>query len=331
MPALRYRSLVVDVIRELQPNQSIEPQQGAGHAVTIGFFDGVHRGHASVVQKTKELADAAGVKTAVVTFDPHPASLVRPENAPQLLTSLDQKLELLEAEGVDTVIVVNFDTEQASETAEDFVLRVLVSGLQAKAVVVGADFHFGKGRGGNVAMLTALGETYGFGVHGLELISRVDRQAESVSSTSIRRALAGGEVETAARLLGRPHEVRGVVSLGDQRGRTIGFPTANVAVPKNMALPADAVYAAWYIRPDGSKHPAAVNVGKRPTFYQDAEHSLVEAHLIGFDGDLYDEEAKVRFVSLIRSEQRFDGIDALKAQLMLDIDQASAVLEKDAS
>lgn len=320
---LRYRFFLVDVIRDLQLDQS----EGIEHAVTIGVFDGVHRGHAAVIAATKDLADSVDAKTAVITFDPHPATLVRPETAPQLLTTLDQKIELLEAQGVDTVMVVNFDTDQASETAEDFVLRVLVGGLNTRAVIVGSDFHFGKARGGNVSMLESLGAMHNFDVHGLELLTRADKTAESVSSTSIRRALAGGEVETAARLLGRSHEIRGVVAHGDQRGRTIGFPTANVAVPKNMAIPADAVYAAWYIRPDGSRHAAAVNVGKRPTFYQDAEHSLVEAHLIGFDGDLYDEPARVQFVSLIRSEQRFDGIDALKAQLMLDIAQASSVLE----
>lgn len=319
----RYRFSLVDIIRDIQqPTSASSP-----HAVTIGVFDGVHKGHNAVIAATKKLAEDAGAKTAVITFDPHPATLVRPETAPLLLTTLDQKLELLESQGVDTVYVVNFDTDQASETAEDFVMRVLVSGLSARAVVVGSDFHFGKARGGNVELLESLGKLHNFRVHGLDLIARPDGHAESVSSTAIRRALAGGEVETAELLLGRPHEIRGPVVEGDQRGRTIGFPTANIAVPRNMAMPADAVYAAWYYRPDGTRHPAAVNIGKRPTFYQDAEHSLLEAHLIGFAGDLYGEEARVQFVSLLRSEQRFDGIESLKGQLAVDIEAATEILK----
>lgn len=317
-----YGSAVVDVIRDLQ-NQ---PLERSPHAVTIGVFDGVHRGHNHVISATRELASKLDAKTAVITFDPHPASLVRPETAPLLLTSLEHRLELLEAQDVDTVFVVEFDSEQASETAEDFVMRVLVTSLQTRAVLVGQDFHFGKGRGGNVETLSKLGSLHGFEVHGIDLVPRADGHPEPVSSTAIRRALRGGEVATAARLLGRPHEIRGPVVQGDQRGRTIGFPTANIAVSRKMAMPADAVYAAWYIRPDGTRYPAAVNIGKRPTFYQDAEHSLLEAHLIGFEGDLYGEEARVQFVSLLRSEQRFDGIDSLKDQLSVDIQSALSVL-----
>ncbi len=324
----RYRPLVVDVIRDLQQHASDNSEQTTQeHAVAIGVFDGVHRGHVAVIEATKALANKAGAKMAVVTFDPHPATLVRPETAPKLLMCLDQKLELLEAHGVETVVVVQFDTDQASETAEDFVMRVLVNGLKTRSVVVGSDFHFGKGRGGNVELLQSLGQVYGFEVAGLDLIPRSKNRPESVSSTAIRRALAGGEVATAAKLLGRHHEIRGLVVLGDQRGRTLGFPTANIEVPSAIAVPADAVYAAWYFRPDGTRHPAAVNIGKRPTFYQDAEYSLPEAHLIGFEGDLYDEVARVQFVSLLRSEQRFDGIESLKDQLAIDIQRATEVLK----
>ena len=149
-----------------------------------------------------------------------------------------------------------------------------------------------------------------------------------MSSTAIRRALAGGDVVTASQLLGRYHEVRGPVVEGDHRGRTIGFPTANVAVPRDRAIPADAVYAGWYTRPDGSTWPCAINIGKRPTFYQDAEHSLLEAHLLDFEGELYHEPARIRFVELLRSEQRFDGIDALKAQLGRDIARAREILDR---
>ena len=200
--------------------------------------------------------------------------------------------------------------------------------LGARAVVVGSDFHFGKDRVGNVDLLAKLGEQHGFEVEGLDLLPLPDGTVDSVSSTAIRRAVAGGEVSTATKLLGRYHEVRGPVVMGDQRGRTIGFPTANVAVARQMAIPADGVYAGWYIRPDGTRWPTAINVGKRPTFYQDAEHSLLEAHLIGFEGDLYDEPGRVQFVELLRSERRFDGIDALVAQLQQDVSQAQELLDR---
>ena len=226
------------------------------------------------------------------------------------------------------MLIVPFDAARAEETSEEFVKSVLVDSMKAKAVVVGHDFHFGKGRTGNVDLLVELGRSNGFEVEGLQLLPRPDGTVESVSSTSIRRALAGGDVDVASRLLGRYHEVRGPVVEGDRRGRTIGFPTANVAVPRDRALPADAVYACWYVRPDGTSHPCAVNIGKRPTFYRDAEHSLMEAHLIGFDGELYGEEARVRFVQLLRSEQRFDGIDALQAQLARDVEQARELLDR---
>ncbi len=267
------------------------------------------------------------MKTAVVTFDPHPAYVLRPESAPLLLTDLEQKLDLLEACGVDTAVVVDFDRDRSKETAEEFVERVVVGCLGAKAVIVGSDFHFGANRSGNVEMLTKLGAEHGFEVEGVQLLPRSNAVNESVSSTAIRRALAGGEVATATAMLGRHHEIRGPVTEGDQRGRTIGFPTANVAVPRHMAIPADAVYAGWFVRQDGTRWPAAINIGKRPTFYQNAEHSLLEAHLIGFEGDLYGESAKVQLVELLRSEQRFDGIDALKDQLQKDVAKAKELLE----
>ncbi len=300
----------------------------SAHALTIGAYDGVHRGHQAVIRQTQQIASSLGVLTAVVTFEPHPARVLRPESAPLLLTNLDHKLELLEESGVDTVLVIPFDEEWAAYSPADFVDRALIEGLRPKAVVVGQDFHFGSRRTGNVDVLRELGVERGFEVHGVDLLPRPDGKVESVSSTAIRRALDGGEIATASRLLGRPHELRGPVVKGDQRGRTIGFPTANVAVSREMKLPADAVYAAWFFGDDGERRPAAVNIGKRPTFYQDAERSLLEAHLIGFDGDLYGQEARVQFVELIRSEQRFEGIDALRDQLQRDVAHAAELLDK---
>ena len=311
------------ILRDLEPCADLE----ADHALTIGVYDGVHLGHQTVIRATQRAADRLGVKMALVTFDPHPAYVLRPESAPKLLTDLDQKLDLLDQCGVDTVVVLPFDATRSGETAEEFVGTVIAECLRAKAVVVGSDFHFGKGRTGNVELLTKLGHYHGFEVEGLELLPRPNGIQESVSSTSVRRALAGGDVKTAARLLGRNHEIRGPVVMGDKRGRTIGFPTANVAVKSTLAMPADAVYAGWYVQPDGSRWPSAINIGKRPTFYRNAEHSLLEAHLIGFEGDLYGESARVQLVELLRSEQRFDGMDALAAQLERDIERAAEVLD----
>lgn len=297
-----------------------------GCAVTIGVYDGVHLGHQAVIAATQDEARRRGIDTAVVTFDQHPATILRPESAPPLLTSLDQKLELLEQAGADFVYVVEFDEVRSKESPEDFVNDVLVSCLRAQAVVVGEDFHFGHQRRGNVALLREMGEKYGFEVTGLPLLQRGDEVTEPVSSTAIRRVLAGGDVRAAAAMLGRLFELRGTVVQGDQRGRLLGFPTANIPVSTTMAIPADAVYAGWYTHPDGTRHPAAINLGRRPTFYEHAEHSVLEAHLLDFDGDLYGEPARVEFVELLRSEMRFDGVDALIAQLKVDVANTRKVL-----
>jgi riboflavin kinase / FMN adenylyltransferase len=302
------------------------PEGYDGFSATVGMYDGVHLGHRAVIRAAQEAGQRLGVPTAVVTFDPHPAQVLRPQIAPRLLTSLDQKLELLEDCGVDATVVVPFDEVRAGETPAEFVEGVLVDCLRVRAVVVGQDFHFGKGRTGNVAVLRDLGQELGFEVEGVPLLPRPDGTVEAVSSTTIRRALDTGDISTATRLLGRYHEVRGFVATGDERGRTIGFPTANVEVPAQQAMPADAVYAGWYLRPDGSRHMAAINLGRRPTFYERADHSLLEAHLLDFDGDLYGEEARVQFVGQLRTEVRFEGITALKAQLERDIEAARRLL-----
>jgi len=306
--------------------------QGAGLAVeisvacTIGVFDGVHVGHQEVFRTVRAMAEQLGVASAVVTFDSHPAHVVRPESAPRLLTSLEQKLELIEAAGIDYTYVVHFDEERAATSAEEFVQQVFVEALNAKAIVVGEDFHFGASRSGNVGALTRLGEENGFEVHALELIRHNDDAREPVSSTKIRRALAGGDVARAAEMLGRLYEVGGVVQHGDRRGQQIGFPTANIPVSKVMAWPADAVYAGWCCLPDGSRHRCAINIGRRPTFYEHAENSLLEAHLIDFDGDLYGDEVKVSFAAFLRSERKFEGIDQLVEQLKADVDDARSLL-----
>jgi riboflavin kinase/FMN adenylyltransferase len=305
---------------------SVPPFPGERSVVTIGAYDGVHRGHQAVIGEVRRRAAQAGARSVVITFDRHPASVVRPESAPRVLTDLDQKLELLAATGVDATVLVRFDPTQAAESPLDFARRVLVQCLAARAVVVGEDFHFGKGREGNVVTLRDLGQVADFEVFPMPLLQRTDGPDESLSSTAIRRAMAGGQVELAALLLGHPFEARGVVVTGDQRGRLLGFPTANVEVPNLICLPADGVYAGYYVRPDGSEHPCAMNLGRRPTFYEHADHSLLEAHLLDFNADLYGERAKVRFTHFLRSERKFDGFEAIKAQLQLDIEHARTVL-----
>ena len=294
-----------------------------GSVVTIGAYDGVHRGHRALIADVRRLAGERGCVSAVVTFDRHPATVVRPDSAPKLLTDLEQKLELLADTGVDYALVIHFDEHRAAESAGDFVKEILVDCLHARSVVVGHDFHFGRGREGNVPFLMAAGAEHGFDVLGIKLI---EDDGAAVSSTEIRRRLGDGDVEGAAELLGRPHEVRGTVIEGDRRGRELGFPTANIAVPADIQLPADGIYAAWYERPDGSVHPAALSLGRRPTFYENAEASLLEANLLDFDADLYGERAKVRFVKRLRDEQKFDSIDALTAQIARDVDTTRRVL-----
>lgn len=294
------------------------PRPPAGSIVTIGVYDGVHLGHRALLSRVTAMATDLGSRSVVVTFDPHPATVVRPDSAPKLLTGLDQRLELLASTGLDLTLVIRFDEDRSKESAEDFVREVLADCLRTRAVVVGHDFHFGHRRGGNVPLLQAMGAELGFDVLGLTLVPDPD-EGQVVSSTRVRDLLATGRVAAAAALLGRPHEVRGVVEKGDERGRELGFPTANVAVAGEILLPADGVYAGWYQRPDGSLVPAAINLGRRPTFYEHATESLLEAHLLDFSGDLYGEPARVRFVERLRDEVRFEDAEALVAQMHADV------------
>jgi riboflavin kinase/FMN adenylyltransferase len=307
------------------------PTSPDGCAVTIGAYDGVHLGHRAVIATVRERAAERGLPTTVVTFDRHPAMVVRPETAPRLLTDLEQKLELLEDTGVERVVVIHFDEQRASEEAADFVDEVLVGQLGTRLVVVGDDFHFGRGRRGNVALLREMGEREGFEVAGLDLVGADGLPAaadtDRVSSTAIRHLLTAGSLDQANAWLGRPHEVRGVVKPGDKRGRALGFPTANVSVPGDILLPADGIYAGWYERPDGTVHPTALSLGRRPTFYQEAHASLLECYLLDFDGDLYEEPAHVRFVARLRGERRFESVEALVAQMDLDVREARKRLD----
>jgi riboflavin kinase/FMN adenylyltransferase len=310
--------VITDLSRPIWP--------GERSVVTIGAYDGVHLGHQAVIADVIAHSHALQARSAVVTFDRHPASVVRPETAPRLLTDDRQKLELLERTGVGAVVVIHFDHEQAAEEPGHFVQRVMVDALGVRKIVVGEDFHFGRRRAGNVTLLRQLGEQHGFDVDPLDLLPRLDGVDEPISSTAVRRALAGGQVERAAAMLGRPLEVRGPVVGGDRRGRTLGFPTANVEVPNAICLPADGVYAGWYERPGGDVYGCVMNLGRRPTFYEHSDHSLLEVHLLDFSGDLYGEQAKVRFTDFIRGERKFDGLDALVQQVRVDIEHAHRAL-----
>ena len=316
----------MEIVTESAP---LAPPAG-GSAVTIGAYDGVHLGHRALLAELRTRADADGLATVVVTFDRPPAAVVRPASAPLLLCDLDQKLELLASAGVDRTVVVHFDEERANETAEEFVVRELVGGLGARLVVVGEDFHFGHGRKGNVALLAEMGAVHGFDVDGVTLASADDVAGElapPVSSTRVRSLVAAGDVEGAAALLGRPHQVRGPVVTGDRRGGAeLGFPTANLAVPAEICLPAPGIYAGWYERPDGARHQAAVSVGRRPTFYGADGELLVEAYLLDFDGDLYGEPARLSFVHRLRDELAFDSVDELVVQMGRDVDRARELL-----
>jgi len=290
-----------------------------GAVVTIGVYDGVHLGHHAVLRLVRKLADASDLDAVCVTFDRHPAEVVRPESAPKLLTTTEQKLELLDATGfLDRCFVLHFDEDRSREPAEDFVHEVLVKGAAARIVVVGADFHFGRARGGNVALLETMGAELGFEVVGLGLQALPG--GPIYSSTRIRELLQEGDVTGAAELLGRPHEVRGQVQLGDRRGRELGFPTANLMVPARICLPADGIYAGTFVGPDGVERATAISLGRRPTFYEKAEMSLLEAYVLDFDGDLYGDEVKVRFVERLRGEERFDTVEALVEQMKLDVE-----------
>ncbi len=316
------------------------PPRGKGSVVTIGAYDGVHLGHRAVIAEVMELARQRGETSTVVTFDRHPAQVIRPDSAPRLLTDLDQKLELLQATGIDRAFVVHFDVERAAESAEDFVQKVLVDCLNTEQIVVGEDFHFGHLRRGDVALLKEMGARLNFSVHGHKLVGpdgRAARDDAQVSSTAIRRAIHEGRTADANHMLGRPHEIRGVVVPGDQRGRTIGFPTANVAVPTEMLMPADGIYAGRIAsvpdQPGGGSSgsltkplPAAIYVGKRPTFYDSEAMTLLEVHILDFKDDIYGQRVAVQFTDRIRGDFKFMSVEDLTAQLQMDCDRARELL-----
>ncbi|TDC27366.1 bifunctional riboflavin kinase/FAD synthetase, partial [Micromonospora sp. 15K316] len=290
--------------------------------VTIGVFDGVHRGHQATIGHAVARARELGVQSVVLTFDPHPAEVVRPGSHPAVLTESARKAELIEELGVDVLCVVPFTPEFSRLPAEAFVHDVLVEHLHATRVVVGNNFRFGHRAAGDVALLEQLGHTFGFSVEGGPLVAE---EGTVFSSTYIRSCVDAGDVGAAAAALGRPHRVEGVVVRGDQRGRELGFPTANLLCHRYAAIPADGVYAARLVR-RGQREPlmAAVSVGTNPTF--SGRERRVEAYALDFAGDLYGERLALDFVAHLRGQIRYDSIEPLIAQMNQDVERTRKVL-----
>ena len=299
--------------------------------LTIGNFDGVHLGHVTILDKVIERARAIDGEAVLYTFEPHPRKVLQPDHPPRLLATFEQKLEFLEEARVDVVVAEPFDLEFSQTTPETFIHEFVHEKIQPKEVYVGYDFHFGRDREGSMRLLTELGPQLGFSV---TIIPEVKVGGEDLNSTRIRSLLTEGDVEEAAALLGRPFAVRGVVVGGMRRGREIGFPTANLA-PQNEILPGPGVYACRVkILEDakgaatGESYGAVTNVGYRPTF-EDGRDLVAEAHLIDFSGDLYDSKIELSFLKLLRGEQKFDSVDALKAQIARDVSEGRELLQSD--
>ncbi|KOV11737.1 riboflavin kinase [Streptomyces sp. XY431] len=297
------------------------PADWGRSVVTIGSFDGVHRGHQLIINRVVERARERGVRSVVVTFDPHPSEVVRPGTHPPLLAPQPRRAELIEELGVDAVLVLPFTTEFSKESPEEFFRQVLVDALHACLVVEGPNFRFGHRAAGNVALLAELGRAADCGVEVVDLQVRgTVGDGEPFSSTLTRRLVASGDVAGAAEVLGRPHRVEGEVVRGAQRGREMGYPTANVDTVPHSAVPADGVYAGW-LTADGERMPAAISVGTNPTFDNTAR--TVEAYAIDRVGlDLYGLHVAVEFLVYLRGMEKFDSIEALLDRMADDVKRA---------
>ncbi|HSM02698.1 MAG TPA: bifunctional riboflavin kinase/FAD synthetase [Acidimicrobiia bacterium] len=292
----------------------------AGRALAIGVFDGVHLGHRHVLDVLRDRASGEGMEPGVLTFDPHPLAVVAPDRAPAMLTGIEHRLELLGGLGVELAAVLDFGEPVRGWSPATFVTEVISRALGAKVVVVGEDFRFGKDRTGHVGLLREMGSALGFETEVVPLVGE-DRP---ISSTRIRELIAVGDVTGAAVALTRPHELWGEVVAGAGRGRSIGIPTANLAVPPGMAMPAPGVYAVTAGLDADEALPAVANIGTRPTF--EGRGTTVEVHLLDFDDDLYGETLRARFIARLRDERRFDGPDDLVEQINRDIEGARELL-----
>ena len=295
--------------------------------VTIGEFDGVHRGHRRIVDRAVQIGAERQLPVVVITFDPHPDEVIRPGSHPPFLCSGRRRAELLAGLGADALCVLPFTLEFSRLDPDEFVQTVLVERLHAAAVVEGEDFRFGHKAAGDVKLLEKLGEKYDFTAEGMALLVA---DGGTVSSTTIRQMLATGDVAAAAKVLGRPHRVEGVVVRGQQRGRALGFPTANLETPPHTAIPADGVYAGWLATLDADgrdkqRWPAAISIGTNPTFGEGDR--TVEAYALDrTDLDLYGVHAAIDFTARLRGTLRFDSVDALVEQMRRDVDHTREVL-----
>jgi riboflavin kinase / FMN adenylyltransferase len=296
---------------------------------TIGVFDGIHRGHQQIIARARQLAGERGLPTVLLTFTPHPSEVVRPGSHPPQLTTNTRKAELAAELGVDVVVFLPFTLEFSKLTPEEFIHQAVVADLHTDAVVVGENFRFGHKAAGDVAMLAELGSRWGFDAEGVPLLRDGGRP---ISSTYIRSCVEAGDMAATAQALGRPHRLDGVVVRGDQRGRGLGFPTANVRTASYAAVPADGIYAGRVVRIDEWGNtltdlpalPSAVSVGTNPTF--DGRHRSVEAYVLDFEGDLYGQNLGVEFVHRLRGMVRFDSVEDLITQMTDDVARTRQLL-----
>lgn len=290
--------------------------------LAIGVFDGVHRGHQAVITTAARHAEAAGGTAVVVTFDPHPAKILRPQESPRLLTATQHKIALIRALGVSHLLVLKFDRELASTAPADFVRQLVASAKPLREICVGEEWSFGKNRAGNLALLKELGAQLDFNVVGVEPVTNAE---EIVSSTAIRKAVEAGDFATAARMLGRDYTILGTVEEGKHLGRSLGFPTANLSAHSEQ-FPPDGVYAAEGSL-DGMTVEGVVNLGVRPTIGESLPQRVLEFHLFDFDRDLYGKDIELRFLHYLRPEQKFENLAALREQIARDVTKARKIFE----
>ncbi|MBF6560283.1 MAG: bifunctional riboflavin kinase/FAD synthetase [Candidatus Binataceae bacterium] len=305
----------MEIIRDLE---ALAPQPFA--VVALGNFDGVHMGHQWILKAAIESARASAGRAFALTFEPAPARVLAPEHAPRLILAPADKLELLRRSGVDGVIVLNFTRELSVLTPRDFVGQYLVGRIGARAVIVGHSVSFGHNRAGNAEVMAELGRAAGFAV---KVIGPIKVAGMEVSSTRVREVIAAGDLRTAANLLGRHHFVSGPVVHGRERGRTIGFPTANIQ-SRTECIPPDGVYATRLILPDASTHASITNIGMRPTFAE--PERTIEAHIFDFNRDIYDQPVRLELIERIRAERKFESAAALAAQITADLKRAREIL-----
>ena len=300
-------------------NNTLPPEEYS--VITLGAFDGIHRGHQELLRRVETIARERGGRGILLSFEPHPQRVIAPGTAPPLLTPREEKLVLLEAAGLDTLVILPFNREFSQMEAEDFVRDILVGALGVRFLVLGHDHAFGRGRRGRPELLRKMAQELGFD---LEVVGAVAEDGEPITSTLIRQVLAEGDVERAGHLLGRPYSLKGLVVKGDKRGHTLGYPTANLAIPaRDKCIPGNGVYAVW-TRVRGLDYRGACSIGTRPTFGSDER--TVEIHLIDFDSEIYGEPIEVLFRTKLREEKEFEGPEVLIEQIGKDVNEVKRIL-----